>query len=386
MPGPTAHLSIQDNSDFDSPYSFLSDEELSGLSYTPFPDTPLRDALLYLIKSYSSFADEEDPVEIRLVITGDDTMIHRFVCAYMSIALEHPDLLKGILLRIHLVPFQNCAIAGYIARYDAWWNRHIYSTFNEHNALIPWVSFLNSGLNEPSSDNLIFPPNLFLRDCIECYVREANHVLPIRLYQVEGWYAVEKKKNKQDVSTRIANVRVPLVHSVEIGLYAELKWHAKSNGIFVANDKELLDLKNSSRDFKFQFHDLKVEFTKIDLSGREYDVQLDNVPAVPFTRISISNFPSNGAPYYAANPRDPALELFARPQESKARQRYPKHWALTDPNQHITEAIISASSGNEFRILVDGLILGPFSSIRISPIEIQERHMSLPISTYFPIP
>lgn len=117
--GSIAHLALHDVGD--SNYVFPSDLALEELGFIPYPKTPIYEKIYLVLKNFARHANEEDPVEIRIVLTGEDALIHRFVCAYMSIVTEKPEVLVGIVFRIFVVPFQRSGIAGYIARYDAWY-------------------------------------------------------------------------------------------------------------------------------------------------------------------------------------------------------------------------------------------------------------------------
>jgi hypothetical protein len=119
--GSIAHLALHDVGDPNSCYTFPSDLDLEKQGFTPYPKTPVYEKLYSILRTFSRHANEDDPVEIRIVLAGDDALIHRFVCAYMCIVTEQPDVLIGVVFRIFVVPFQRSAIAGYIARYDAWY-------------------------------------------------------------------------------------------------------------------------------------------------------------------------------------------------------------------------------------------------------------------------
>lgn len=120
---PIAHLAIQDNNGdiSSSAYTFPTPMDQERLGFTPYPKTPVFDSLLAILKMYSGTADEDDPLEVRICLAGDNTLIHRFVCAYMSIVTEHSNLLSGIILRIFVVPLQKSLVASYIARFDSWY-------------------------------------------------------------------------------------------------------------------------------------------------------------------------------------------------------------------------------------------------------------------------
>jgi hypothetical protein len=189
---------------------------------------------------------------------------------------------------------------------------------------------------------VILPPVLFLRDSIENYVREALHMLPIRLYKIEAWFGDKKdtirKVGKDNVY--MPNVVIPFVQNVEIGMAAEVRFHLKKNGggpLTSDEEKDIGDPKyvEKLKDFKFQYHELKIDFTKIDLSGKEIEVSNEASLAIPYTRVSLSNFPLKSSTSYPPNPREAALELTVKVQENRARQKSSRHWSLVDPNQHV---------------------------------------------------
>eukprot|EP00475_Leptophrys_vorax_P014003 TRINITY_DN20364_c0_g1_i2.p1 TRINITY_DN20364_c0_g1~~TRINITY_DN20364_c0_g1_i2.p1 ORF type:complete len:892 (+),score=200.27 TRINITY_DN20364_c0_g1_i2:26-2677(+) len=336
--GSIAHLALHDGGD--PGYAFPSDLDSEKKGFTPYPKTPVYDKLYNILRSFSQHANEEDPVEIRIVLAGDDGLVHRFVCAYMCIVTEQPDVLIGVVFRIFIVPFQRCAIAGYIARYDAWYHRHVYVPFSESNILLPWMTVMKP-VQDPPLEKVILPPVLFLRDSIENYVREALHMLPIRLYKIEAWFGDKKdtlrKVGRENVYT--PQIVIPFVQNLEIGLAAEVKSHlrrAAPGPLTGEEERELLDPKFVERlkDFKFQCHELKIDFTKIDLSGKEIEVRNESAPAIPYTRVSLSNFPTKLSPSYPPNPRESGLELSVKVLD-RARQRSSRHWSLVDPNQHV---------------------------------------------------
>jgi hypothetical protein len=105
-----------------------------------------------------------------MVLAGDDALVNRFVCAYMSIVTESPQLLIGIAIRVYVVPFEKNVLASYIARYDHWYNRHIYVPFIESNSIIPVMSTSESKYEDPPLDNVGFIDFfLFLKRIIRCF-------------------------------------------------------------------------------------------------------------------------------------------------------------------------------------------------------------------------
>lgn len=159
-----AHLQWVVNRD----YHFPSAELSAQLGYTPYPKTPISaelekvSILLFYLFSvfnrslsvcvcvcllihcgccqvvgmYQAFADEHDPVEIRICIAGSDNILNQVANAYVSMISRQTDTLKvhckpsyeciltfiqGIILRFFLIPFKHNLLSAFLARHDSWY-------------------------------------------------------------------------------------------------------------------------------------------------------------------------------------------------------------------------------------------------------------------------
>lgn len=244
---------------------------------------------------------------------------------------------------------------------------------------------------EPPAEKLLMPPVLFLRDNIENYVREALHFLPIRIYKVEAWFDEKGITTNQigESFVRLPDIVIPLVGSLEIGLIAEKMYFIQkmSPGDEDKEDYSEPKLLGILKDFRFTSHDLKIDYVKVDLSGRTYDsAQYSSDLILPCSRVTLANLPMKNAQHRDyPNPRDASLEMIVRVAESK-KQKSGKLMSSQDPSHHVSSVHVSAPRPEgKFRIMVDGVLFGPFYTISVSPIEVDGRHMSLPVSTFFPI-
>lgn len=366
--GPIAHLGILDST-VDHSQELPSKEEIRTLGFTPYGQGPIFHQIKNVLTKYKKITNIDDPVELRFCLTGGDALISRFVSAYMAIFTQFPKLLVGTIIRIFLVPFESSALASYVARHDSWYNRHILVPFQPSAQLLPQVQFDSEyvSFTDPDSRSKeTLPASLYLRDLVENYVREAVHVLPVRLYKVEIWFQ-PKEDTRMKIGTEMvdmADVVVPLVQSIEFGVLAE------------TNGKT------------FEFVDLRVGFVKVDLMGNRVEMQtkVSTQTPVSYSRISISNYSSSSTTGTHPSPKDVALEMMARPIDPKKQRGVHRTWCHTDPHQHIVKAEIMAGvTHDRFKVLVDGTLFENIYELKISPIEVDGRHLSLPISTFFPI-
>ena len=227
--------------------------------------------------------------------------------------------------------------------------------------------------------------------------------MAIRLYKVEAWSS-ERSETARKVGKEtmfIPNLVFGMVQGLEIGLICEAKqFLLRNKGVSVDSSFITAEVVNSieaeedelktvsgMKDFRFSHLDLRVEFSKTDLTGKTVDMDRssENIAAAPYSRISLNNIPNQLSIGIPASPKEACLEMSIKLTESRVKQKS-KAWFFVDPNQHVSSMdVFAARDDQPFRVMIDGVHFGPFRSIRVSPFEVDGRHLSLPISTFFPI-
>ncbi len=341
-----------------------------------FPASGVCDRLFSILKAYAADASQPAPKVprlVRLAVSGGDTLLHHVVAAYTLLRKKNPELFHGLRVRFFLLPSSKCHLAAYIARHDSWYYRHVYAPFRSSPLVVPWTRDDDAaGAEGKAGDGGgIIAPSNFMRECVTQYVREASLTLPCVVYQLEGFY--ENREGKEAEADEV----IPFSQRCEIGHSAyleELRTRLKKP----ANTKpdDLIKDKN----YSFQPQDYSSRFTRADLCGRALKEIIEE-PAT-MTSIVISSVPRKGDLVAPANPAVPTLEMYAQGKIDKTKMK--RSVLLTEPRQHILDA--SFSSQVKFRVLVDGQLYGPYSTIKISPcVDSHNVPIYFPVQAFFPI-
>jgi hypothetical protein len=237
---------------------------------------------------------------------------------------------------------------------------------------VPWLRDDESDLRINNDGPVPIYPTAFLRDCITQYAREAAFSLDCVVYQIEGYYESNGEGTPDEV--------VPFLQRAEIGMAPAVEEFRLRNRKQVGLKAEDA-LKDKA--FTYQPLDLSMRFTRLDLSGRRQPETVDDPAA--YTSILFSNIPRKNDPSFPPDPTSGCLELHAQAHKADNKKNK-KNVLLLDPKQHVAESVVSSSSQQRFRVLADGIIYGPYSTVRISAaLDAEKAPAKFPIQTFFPI-
>lgn len=305
---------------------------------------------LRIIKLYES---APRPCEVRVLICGDDQLLHATLCAFLHTVQTNPTQASGLVWRFGLLPFgKSNLLAQFIARWDPWYFRHIYVPFRRRCLVLPWIEKSTGSLQH--KDKLSTPARL-LQAQVNQYMQEASHVCSVAVYRIECWEAHDKKAGGNEAAP---DQVIPFILRCELGLQAEGESAAS------------------------RLAELEVSLVRMDLGG-ELSKMIDE-DAATYTTLSLSNVPRAGDQCSSPDPMSPWLEMHAAVSGGgKGRGR---NVLANDPNQHVAEVRISVfDNARTFKILVDGQRYGPFHHVRVSRAMIANTPVVLPIQTFFPI-
>jgi len=377
------HLSIPGK----TTYEMVNKEELSlmCLTYMPYPTTPFYEQLKAVLEQYKDTRkrkEGEKNLELRLVVAGGDRLLHNFLCAYLLVIQQNPEYIRYVDPKILLVPFRTNHFASYIARFDSWYNRHIYIPFRSPQFILPWIKSDDSNSYNDSNE-VVGAVGQYYREAIEQYARESTVTNNVRVYKVEGWFGPAAKK------TDMPDHVIPFVQRVEVGVLAamEASRAGKSGGKPADDSKVEETLKN----FNYNPPETTVKFTRMDLSGKKQEPITDE--AISYQSIIVSNVPYKGDPCFPADPCAKWLEMHATVHKSANKAAVAKNVLLNDPKQHIANVEISCSNEKaNFSVLVDGTPFGPYHHIKIKRARFMnekeknyKQAITFPLQAFFPL-
>lgn len=335
-----------------------------------FPAGGVGDALYSILSRYA--ADPSTPVKyprlVRIAIAGGDLLLHLVAAAYSVLRRRNPEVFHGLRIRFFVIPTAKNCLAGYMARHDPWYSRHVYNVFRSQPLAVPWCRDGDpQGEGKQLDSNTQIEPTRFLRDCVSQYVREANITIPTTIYHLEGF-----SEAKMDEPDEV----IPFVQRAEIGLAAyteEMRQRTKTT----KNEKDKAP--------PFQPPELSVRFTQVDLVGRA--IQEVNEDPLAYQSLVLISIPRKNDLAAPANPAVPSLELYAQANKAEKSSKVRKAVLVAEPRQHVGDVSITAASpASKFRVVVDGVMYGPYESVRITTAKDGNAvPIVLPVQTFFPI-
>jgi len=351
-----------------------------------YPASGLVETMHMILKKYAADASQpapKHPREVRFAVTGNDATLHHTAAAYVLLRQKNPEVFHGLRLRFYVLPTsRNNSLAGYIARHDPWYYRHIFTPFRSSPLLVPWPREDDGSTEGKVSDSTaLSPPTLFLRECVAQYVREGLVTVPCQMYQLEGW-----TESKAETETRDPDEIIPFLLRVEIGLpVAAEEFRLRTNRPGLRMDELTKD-----KGFLFQSQDLAVRLLTTDLSGTARRELTEE--CLPFISFTFSSVPRKQDMGHIASPTEPTIESYCQLLRPDKLRKSP---LVLDPRQHVLEAQVSVppvsaasttgGSIGKFRVLVDGMLYGPYSSIRITKaLDHTKRSIVFPVQAFFP--
>eukprot|EP00456_Euglypha_rotunda_P077447 TRINITY_DN7311_c0_g1_i4.p1 TRINITY_DN7311_c0_g1~~TRINITY_DN7311_c0_g1_i4.p1 ORF type:complete len:364 (-),score=53.02 TRINITY_DN7311_c0_g1_i4:22-1113(-) len=338
----------------------------------PYPGSDVYDKYFQILTTYSS-RGRDKKLALRIILGGGDRLLHFFLCAHLRILQTEPQLLKGLDVRFYIVPMEPNHVSSYLARYDSWYNRHVYVPFRSKAFILPGIRVEQIAAIQESKDGDVTLPGQFYRESILHYLSESRFRWEINVYQCECWLADKKDvvaetpsgttpgEKKEDDTAALADYNIPFIQHLEIGLVAVaqdyLNLHPDLDPSMKVEDVV------KERDFKFEPPNVSVTFTKVDLNGRAQKVIVDENGQ--YDTLVVANVPrKNEKRVFPPDPTSPWLEMFARIKNPSAAK---KNVLNTDPRQHIVALEVTGIDGN-FEVMIDGQVFKGMKKIHISRI------------------
>jgi len=411
------HLSIPvPTSNASSSFQFDPREQwrMLGHKAAPFVSVPLFENLVSLCQMYRD-PTRTIPLTLRIMIGGGDELLHQVVCAWVSLRHTRPEVLEGLAVQFGLLPFGSTRnhLAAFIARHDAWYNRHIFLPSRAQPFMVPWVraessggdneatsgaasatstsgsaAAASAGMLSPSSAAAaasveeegveVTPVGSFLRKSFESYARESSLTINPFLYQLEGYLTADSEGLKPDLKAKQPPIPgpdhlIPFIQRAELGILPAAAEYKKTKRLGVSVSPEDIVQGNhpSARGFEYSTPiELMVSFTRMDLAGRI--VEMVHEDPATYQQLLLTTVPRNTDPTFPPLPTAPYMELFGRFHKSdktgKQANMARKSILMADPRQHVVELEVTAANPNQtFGIMIDNQYFGPYYKVKLLP-------------------
>lgn len=338
---------------------------------TQFPTSGLYDLYSILLQKYSGTRSEKN--DFRVCIIGGGKTVHAMMTAHLHVLQNHDKQFKGLNVRFFIFPTGPNDIGAYIARHDAWYNRHIFTPFRSWQTFVPWINpqFLTEEKLAKEGDPLEAAGKVshFFREAALSYVRGARFRCNINVYMCAIVFVHDDAKMNNEEEDDIksskgdeaASLYLPFCQRVEIGQGVEIAKWIKRNGKFALKglDPPSPEEIMKDRDFTFKEPSLNMGFTKMDLSGHTKVVNIDETDK--FTQLLFANIPRVGDKCCLPDPTVPWLEMYAD-LSTKGK----KTILSAEPRQHVIAASIRSDDPQGIELLVDGTVVPGVRSVTIS--------------------
>jgi hypothetical protein len=364
--------------------------EQEGVSHPGYPAVAMSEKLLQIINAYHPFADKTTvpppaengviavnvpnpkPRELRIVLLGNDKLVQHVVTAYFFLRSNYASHFNGLNIKFFLVPTIRNHIANYLAKLDLWYYRHIFTPFRSpFPFVLPYLRDDEIEVRSNHDGGLVGAPTNYFRECVVQYVRESSFTLRPIIYKLEG---------RVDVNSPEPSETIPFLQRVEIGFSPAVEEFRSKNGPAYA--QMAVNEIQKDKNFIYSPPDLVVKYSKVDLVGQPKPEVVDD--SIPYHSILISHVPRKGDLCATPDPTSIGLEIQAQLSKiDKAKIR--KNSLYFEQRQHVAE--LTCLSQVSFKVVIDGVLHGPFRSIRITVAQTKSdgRIAHFPIQTFLPV-
>lgn len=362
-----------------------------NLTSTPYPDCPSVEILRSLLEEHKPNFDEMKNTDLRIVVAGSDKLLNNMLCSWLYIRQVEEDSLKNLNLKFYILPTARNHMAAFLARYDSWYNRHVWQPFRSSLYMLPWMSEHvdsgSKGLNKKGDDNEddeLTPPGKFFRRLLDDFLREAEHVVKFHIYKVEAWFKNESDKveKKGEDSAGQPDQMIPFLQRIELGVSVAAEQFRDKKKM---PEGTKLDDILKDKTFLYTPGDMKLKFTQVDLNGKASTTHEDDATA--YQSILLSSVPRLGDKCFPPDPTQPWLEMHGTSFKPKNKAEIKKNVLLLDPKQHVNFVEITSDASTPFHISVDGALFGPYTKIRVSHVTEgkDKKPMTFDVQTFFPL-
>lgn len=396
--------------------SSTEEPPLNYETHFKYPHRMSMDILLNIIKLHRQPPDNPKPCVIKVGIAGDDQTLHSVAGSYVALKMTKPRLFENLSFQFYIIPLdiegRSSNFPHFLAKHDGWYGRHVLCLANYLLRVLP-----SAGAAEPKADGRakkatwsaidspspsmqliarsyagIGPaevaaaleggtsvrvplrppcPSLLLRAELQNYFREARNRLEVNLYQCECWCVGDT-----------AYFTVPFAQRVTVGIQAFAKAFMTSNNMTERMSVE--ELQSKVKGFKYAPCALGLKFIQMSVTGAPR--QGPPMKYRPYNEIVVANVPARGDRFTPAHPSKNWLEMYTQKADSKKRSAR----SAKEHTYHISAIEVEPKDRrkDEFHVLIDDVLYGPFTKIKIGPVLSSKEPMacrSLPVMTYFPL-
>ena len=341
---------------------------------------------------------------LKLLVSGPDSIFQKFLRSYYKIVKTHPSLIRDADLRLYLVPTYSLrnSLIEYLASIDQWYMRHVYVPFAHR----PWVPRMDSSVDikkrkkDPfarefvrksiaSSDSEAITPNFLpiteSETLLQDYLLGASQVLPVTVYQIKAWTTKPLSEEPDTV--------IPFCLYLEMGIKAKAAQLQQEHESFQGKSyQEILE----SKSFSYIPQQVCMKTIQMDPFGVEYSFSETATKLIH--SLCISNVPRETDTTTPSIPSSEWLELsYIEPEAAVQQQAYFKKIHKTRENLaninvaisslysslHVSQTRISFEQNAKEHIVVDGVLQGPFNTIEIQPLTLDDGSLvSLPVMLF----
>jgi len=319
---------------------------------------PVNDAVNFIIgklKCYSQLVEDEQKLTAKFVVAGGNTTLHFAITAFAALQRDHADIAQNFDIRFYLVPFRPCLLCGHLARHDSWYSRHVFVPFHAKNCFFPHYD-----QDQPVEHNELRThlPGQNWRHLVETYVTQANHILPVKIWEVQVW----TNELQGGAPDRI------LVFGEVLSLGKEPNQHYFQREKAAVPQVPML---------------LKLSCSHVDFEGNPWYEQ--NYDVKDFNLVRCANVTQGEA---TPDPLSPFLDLYVLPDDTRRGRKASK----ANAHYRVNALDIKSENGQPFALALDGVLYGLYHRIRVTPLQTvptadgeAPRDIEFPVATYFPI-
>eukprot|EP00615_Pteridomonas_danica_P004746 CAMPEP_0114334864 /NCGR_PEP_ID=MMETSP0101-20121206/4668_1 /TAXON_ID=38822 ORGANISM="Pteridomonas danica, Strain PT" /NCGR_SAMPLE_ID=MMETSP0101 /ASSEMBLY_ACC=CAM_ASM_000211 /LENGTH=460 /DNA_ID=CAMNT_0001466283 /DNA_START=304 /DNA_END=1683 /DNA_ORIENTATION=- len=164
---------------------------------------------------------------VKLVLLGDNTIVHRFILAFSAFQRLDPNLHASVHINVYLVPSQgNNDLARWLAMSDSWYQRHVFAAFSGGLNLTPTFEPqdpIPTGIAQELKVKDLLPVQK-LQDLLQDYTRMANQEVQVCVFECQCWtqngsiIPSERRKKSED-----PDMIIPFITSAQIGLLVDME-------------------------------------------------------------------------------------------------------------------------------------------------------------------
>jgi hypothetical protein len=344
----------------------------------------------------------------RVLIMGDDYAFHRVLANCVALQQHEPDLAASLDIRVYVVPTPGDTnhIARFLAEHDDWYRRQVYAPFASLPLIRPQLKATSTELDKMTSNHVgdggAPPiPTSLLPNLLQAYLRGAEEQLPLHVFKCECWKTSEGSHKGEDGP---ADCVIPFAIRLDVGLAASVRNAQLENPQWSSWQQVVQDKQFSAQARDGLTPELIISLLPVGVSGTHQDpVQYRPKPfvSVSFNNVTTDETDATCSPVCKASPVEPWLncgvlpikpalsELFRKSNKKpKDCQMISEYVAQDQTKSRVTLATLTAKDPTKsFHILADGNLAGPFTRVKVSPIQNSGRAsniMKLPIQTFFP--